>query len=99
MFATDILKVHFLKFLLQKRDKLLLVEADSPFHARVPMVFDGVISATFQNIGNISPLVGLISIQKIKNPFFLGGPLSVSLDHGIQMIVPSLPALFTDSAR
>jgi len=47
MFTTDIFKVDFLKFLLQKRDELLLIEADSPLHAGVPMVFDSIISATF----------------------------------------------------
>ena len=36
---------------------------DPLFHTRVPVVFDGIISSTFQDIGYVSPFICLISIQ------------------------------------
>ena len=63
------------------------------------MVFDGVVSSTFQNVGNVCPLIGLISIEKIEDPLFLDRPRNISLDHWVEVVVPSLTALLSDSPR
>ena len=47
------------------------------------MVFDGVVRAALQQIGYISPFVGLISVQEVKDPFFFTAPSGASLDHGV----------------
>ena len=62
------------------------------------MVFDGVVRAALQQVGDISPFVGLIPVQEVKNPFFFSAPSGASLDHWVQMIVPSFSPLLSDSS-
>lgn len=61
------------------------------------MVFDGVVCATDQVLGNVSPFVAHDQVRKVKEPLFLICPLLL-LDLRVQVIVPSLAALLTDSA-
>lgn len=61
------------------------------------MVLDGIVGSTLQNVSDVSPFVGLISVQKIKDPLLIRGPLSVPLDKRVEVVVPSLSALFTDT--
>jgi hypothetical protein len=61
------------------------------------MVLNGVISASLQGFSDISPFIAYSSVVKVEDPFFFGAPLNL-LDHGVQMIVPSFPALLSDSS-
>ena len=76
-FDLEILTSLFESFL----DLALHVE-DLLLHARVPVVLDGVVSATFQNFGNLSPFVVDDSMHKEEYPFFLLTPGNF-LDHGV----------------
>ena len=62
------------------------------------MVLDSVIGSALEYFCNVSPLVCLVAILKVENPFFLASPWGASLDIWIQMVVPSLPALFANSS-
>lgn len=63
------------------------------------MIFDGVVSPTFENVGDISPLIAVISVKKEENPFFFRSPMHISFNHRIQVIVPTLSALLPYSPR
>jgi hypothetical protein len=63
------------------------------------MILDGVVSPAFENIGDVSPFVCLVSVQQIKDPFLFSGPGSLPLNHWIEMIVPSFSALLSNSSR
>lgn len=67
-------------------------------HRRVPVVLDGVVSPTFENLGDLSPLVSEFSVLEIENPLFIITPGNL-LDFGIQVVMPSFSALLSDSAR
>ena len=84
--------------ILEKIGELLLVFFDPPLHAGVPVIFNGVVCTAFKEVGDISPLIGLISIQEVEDPFFFSSPSSASLNPGIEMVVPSLSALLSDSS-
>ena len=43
-------------------------------HARIPMVFDAIVSPSFENLGDFSPLVSEHLVLEIKNPFLFGRP-------------------------
>lgn len=62
------------------------------------MILDCVVCSALKNVGNISPFVGFVTIQKIKNPLFFAGPWSLPLDHRVEVVVPSLSALLSYSA-
>ena len=63
------------------------------------MILDGVISPTLEKVGDVRPLVSLVPVQQVEDPLLLTGPGGVSLDHWVQVVVPSLPALLSDSPR
>jgi hypothetical protein len=62
------------------------------------VIFDSIVRASLKNIGNISPPIAFIPIQQKQDPLFFTRPRSIPLDHGIQMVMPSFPALFADSS-
>ena len=64
-------------------------------HARVPVVLDGVVSATLEHLGYLSPLVAVVSVHQIEDPLFLTAPADL-LDLRVQMVVPALTALLSD---
>ena len=63
------------------------------------MVLDTVIGPSLEHFCDNSPLIRLIAILKVENPFFLSSPRGASLDVWIQMVMPSLPALLANSPR
>ena len=71
--------------------------SDFLFHRGVPMILDRIIGTTFKNLCYISPFVALSLVRDEKNQFFLKAP-GILLNLWVQMIVPSLSALFTDSS-
>ena len=61
------------------------------------MVFDGVISSTLELLGKVSPLVAHIFVKEEEDPFFVVAPLLL-VNIWVEVVVPSLPALFADSS-
>lgn len=66
-------------------------------HRTVPVILDAIICSSFQHLRYLSPLVAKLFVLQIQDPLFLATPV-VLLDLWIQMVVPSLSALFPDSA-
>ena len=62
------------------------------------MVFYGVVRSAFQHHRNFSPFVALLSVRQEKDPLFFAGPDAL-FDSGVEVIVPSLTALLSDTAR
>jgi len=62
------------------------------------MILDCVVCSALKNVGNISPFVGFVAIQKIENPLFFAGPWSLPFDHRVKVVMPSLSALLPYSA-
>ena len=60
------------------------------------MVFDGIICSSLQNLGNLGPFIVDNAVHKEQNPLFFLAPADF-LDHGVQVIVPALTALLTDT--
>jgi hypothetical protein len=67
-------------------------------HARIPVILDGVVGATFKHLGYLCPLVAVVSVHQIEDPLFLSAPADL-LDLRIQVIVPALTALLSDPPR
>lgn len=61
------------------------------------MVFDGVVGAAFEDLGDLGPLVVDDAVHEEKNPLFLLVPIDF-LDSWVQVIVPPFSALLADSA-
>ena len=97
--ATDILLFFAVTNSLEDGFKALDVLLNPLLHAGVPVVLDGVVCPSLQDVGDVGPFVGLVPIQYEQNPLFLTWPLWTFLNHGIQMVVPSLTALLTDAPR
>lgn len=81
--TPDVFEALIPSNLSEKICELFLVFFDPSFHARVPVILDGVVSTALQEVGNISPFVGLVSVEEVKDPFFLSCPSGVSLDHRV----------------
>ena len=62
------------------------------------MVFDRVVSATFQVFGDIGPPIFELAVLKEKDPLLLVGPVDF-FDLGIQMVMPPFPALLALTTR
>lgn len=65
-------------------------------HARVPVVLNGVISATLKYLGNLSPLVAVVAMHQVENPLFFLAPADL-LDLRVQVVVPSLTTLLANA--
>jgi hypothetical protein len=97
--TANILDSLLLDTFSKENSELVLILLDPPLHAGVPMILDGVISPTLEKVGDVRPLVSLVPVQQVEDPLLLTGPGGVSLDHWVQVVVPSLPALLSDSPR
>jgi hypothetical protein len=64
-------------------------------HAGIPVVLDGVVGATFKHLGYLSPLIAVVAVHQIEDPFFLSAPADL-LDLRVQVVVPALTALLSD---
>jgi hypothetical protein len=53
------------------------------------MVFDRVISTSFKDLGDVSPLRTVDPVVEIEEPLFLFAPL-VFFDVWVQVVMPSL---------
>lgn len=62
------------------------------------MVFDGVVRATIQDLGDLCPAVAHFPVHHEKDPFLLLRPYAF-LYLRIQMVVPAFAALFSESSR
>ena len=61
------------------------------------MILDRVISTTFKNLCYIGPFIALSLVRNEQNQLLFKAP-GILLYLWVQMIVPSLSALFTDSS-
>lgn len=66
-------------------------------HGRVPVVLDRVVGATFENLGNLCPLVVDDAVHEEKNPLFLFIPVNF-LNSRVEVVVPTLSALLAHAA-
>ena len=57
------------------------------------MVLYGVVSASFKNFSDFCPFVLQFTVKHEQDPLFLLGPIA-SFDLGVEVVVPSLAALF-----
>ena len=62
----------------------------------VPVVLDGVIRSSIQTVHELCPLVGLLSLQDEEDPLLSVAP-ALSLEGWVELVVPSLSALFSSS--
>ena len=62
------------------------------------MVLDGVVSAAFKVFGDIGPSVFKLAVLEEENPLLLVRPVDL-LDFRVQVVVPSLTALLSLTAR
>ena len=60
------------------------------------MILNGVISTAFKNLSDISPLVALAFVRNVENQLFFETP-GVLLDFRVEVIVPTLSALLSNS--
>ena len=67
-------------------------------HGGVPVIFDSVVCAAFQTMGDLSPLVFVDLVFDEQNELLFLGPLNL-LDHWIEMVVPALTTLLADPTR
>ena len=66
------------------------------FHLTIPVVFDSIVSSSWQIIWNPGPSVTKCLNRQSQNPFFFYWPWN--FDYSLpEMIVPSFPALFPSS--
>jgi len=57
------------------------------------VIFDRVVCAAFENLGDFGPSVALLHpVHEEQNPLLLARPGNV-LDHGVEVVVPALSAL------
>lgn len=76
---------------------LVLDDADFLAHGGVPVVLDRILGAALENLGDLCPLVAVILLENVENEVFLEAPLGL-FDLWVEVVVPSLPALFADLA-
>ena len=62
------------------------------------MVFDRVVGSSIQDLCNFSPFVAYLSMLQKQGPLLFRLPIFL-LDFGIQVIMPSFPALLSYSSR
>lgn len=62
------------------------------------MVLDCIVCTSFEDVSDVSPLVSLVSVKQVQDPFLLLGPVDVPLDHGVKMVMPSFPALLANTS-
>ena len=60
------------------------------------MILDGVVGPAVKDLGDLGPFVAYSSVIQKEEPLLLFTPLSL-LNLRIKVIMPSLPALFSNS--
>ena len=60
------------------------------------MVFNGIIGSALKDFSNFSPLIVDNSVHQEKDPLLFFTPVYL-LDKGVQVVVPSLTALLSNS--
>ena len=64
----------------------------------VPVVFDGVVGATDERLGNLGPPVAELVVGEDQLAVLVAAPL-LALDLGVEVVVPALAALLADAPR
>jgi len=84
---------------------LLVLDSQFSFYGGVPVVFDGIVGASREELSYHGPFVSisklgsfLLLVSINDDLIFFFGPF-VFADIGVQVVVPSLPALFSDPSR
>ena len=62
------------------------------------MVFDGVVGATDERLGNLGPPVAELVVGEDQLAVLVAAPL-LALDLGVEVVVPALAALLADAPR
>lgn len=75
---------------------LVSVRGGFLFHCRIPVIFDGVVSATRQALGDLGPTVAHAPVSEEQTPFLSLRPL-IFFYMRTEMVVPAFPALFANS--
>ena len=96
--AAEVLLAMLLQALLEVLLELIVIDQHATLHGAVPVVLDAVVGTALENVGDVGPLVRLVPVQQEQNPLFLTAPSGRSLDHRVQVVVPALSALLTDTA-
>ena len=73
----------------------MLDDSDLLAHTGVPVVLDGVLGATLENLGDFSPLVSMVFLENVQDKVLLEAPFGL-FNLWVKVVVPSLPALFAD---
>jgi hypothetical protein len=60
------------------------------------MILYRIVRSPLEVLGEVSPLVAHILVEDEENPLLIFGPLFL-IDVGVEMIMPSFPALFADA--
>ena len=96
--ATYVTNFYILTPLLEPLLNIALHIKNLLFHGRVPVIFNRVVGTTFQICGNDSPLIIELTVQNVQNELFFITPL-VFLNLGVQMVMPALTALLSNTTR
>ena len=59
------------------------------------MVLYRVVGTARQKLGNLCPLVAILTVANVEDPFLFAAP-RVLFNHWIQMVVPTLTALLAN---
>ena len=82
---------------LQNFDNSVLQEKFFWLHLTIPVIFDSIVSSSWQILWNPSPFVTKCLNRQSQNPFLFTWP--GNFDYSLpEMVVPSFPALFPSSA-
>ena len=61
------------------------------------MIFYRIVCTSWQHFRHLCPFISMSRVCQKQNPFFVGHPLNFK-NAWVEMIMPSLPALFAEPA-
>lgn len=61
--AAQVFHAMLFNKIFEKDGELVLVLLDSPFHARIPVILDGIVCSSLEQVGDVSPFVTLIPVE------------------------------------
>jgi len=67
-----------------------------PLHRAVPVVLDCVVGTPLEHLRNFCPLVVDLTVHQEQDPLFFFAPAAL-LDFRVEMVVPTLSTLFTNT--
>jgi len=70
--------------------------AQLAFHGTIPVVLDGIICSSLEDLGNLSPLVLELAMHHEEYPFFFFAPPTFFY-FGVQVVMPSLATLLPNA--